>query len=76
MCLAVPMQVIEVEGDQATVALEGNSRTADLSLVGETSVGEWVLLHAGFAIEKISADEAQEALELFRDAGGLTLEAD
>jgi hydrogenase expression/formation protein HypC len=76
MCLAVPMQVIEVEGDQATVALEGNSRTADLSLVGETSVGEWVLLHAGFAIEKISADEAQEALELFRDAGGLTLETD
>ena len=76
MCLAVPMQVVEVEGDQATVALEGNSRTADLSLVGETSVGEWVLLHAGFAIEKISADEAQEALELFRGAGGLTIEAE
>jgi hydrogenase expression/formation protein HypC len=70
------MQVVEVEGDQATVALEGNSRAADLSLVGETSVGEWVLLHAGFAIEKISADEAQEALELFRDAGGLTIEAE
>ena len=58
MCLAVPVQVVTVDGDEATVALEGNVRTANLSLVGDAAVGEWVLLHAGFAIEKITPEEA------------------
>ena len=74
MCLAVPVEVVSVEGDQATVALEGNTRTADLSLLGGAEVGEWVLLHAGFAIEKLSAEEARETLGLLRDAGGFSLE--
>ena len=76
MCLAVPVEVVSVEGDQATVALEGNTRTADLSLVGGAAVGEWVLMHAGFAIEKLSAEEALETLGLLRDAGGLSLETE
>jgi hydrogenase expression/formation protein HypC len=76
MCLAVPVQVVSVEGDQATVALEGNTRTANLSLVGEAAVGEWVLLHAGFAIEKISSEEAQETLGLLREVGELSLETE
>jgi hydrogenase expression/formation protein HypC len=68
--------VVSVEGDQATVALEGNTRTANLSLVGEAAVGEWVLLHAGFAIEKISSEEAQETLGLLREVGELSLETE
>jgi hydrogenase expression/formation protein HypC len=76
MCLAVPVQVVSVEGDQATVALEGNTRTANLSLVGDAAVGEWVLLHAGFAIEKISSEEAQETLGLLREVGELSLETE
>jgi len=76
MCLAVPVQVVFVEGDQATVALEGNTRTANLSLVGDAAVGEWVLLHAGFAIEKITPEEARETLGLLREAGDFSLEAE
>ncbi len=76
MCLAVPVQVVWVEGDQATVALEGNTRTANLSLVGDAAVGEWVLLHAGFAIEKITPEEAEETLGLLREAGDLSLETE
>ncbi len=76
MCLAVPVQVVAVEGDQATVALEGNTRTANLSLVGDTAVGEWVLLHAGFAIEKVSAGEAQETLGLLREVGEFPVETE
>jgi hydrogenase expression/formation protein HypC len=74
MCLAVPVQVVTVEGDDATVALEGNTRTANLSLVDDAAVGDWVLLHAGFAIEKISPEEAQETIGLLREAGELALE--
>ena len=74
MCLAVPVQVVTVEGDEATVALEGNMRTANLSLVDDAAVGDWVLLHAGFAIEKISPEEAKETLGLLREAGELALE--
>ena len=76
MCLAVPVQVVSVKGDEATVSLEGNKRTANLSLVGDAAVGEWVLLHAGFAIEKISPEEAMETLALFREAGDLSLETE
>ena len=76
MCLAVPVQVVWVEGDQATVALEGNTRTANLSLVGDAAVGEWVLLHAGFAIEKITPEEAEDTLGLLREAGDLSLETE
>ena len=76
MCLAVAVQVVWVEGDQATVALEGNTRTANLSLVGDAAVGEWVLLHAGFAIEKITPEEAEETLGLLREAGDLSLETE
>ncbi len=76
MCLAVPVQVVSVEGDEATVALEGNTRTANLSLVGGAGVGEWVLLHAGFAIEKITPEEAGETLGLLRETGNLSLETD
>lgn len=69
MCLAVPVQVTEVSGTRAKVALSGNVREADLSLVGGASVGDWVLLHAGFAIEKLSPEEAAETLALFEQAG-------
>ena len=76
MCLAVPVQVVSVEGDEATVALEGNTRTANLSLVDGVGLGDWVLLHAGFAIEKVSPEEAQETLGLLREAGDLSLETE
>lgn len=64
MCVAVPVQVVEVSGTRAKVALAGNRREADVSLVADVSPGDWVLLHAGFAIEKLSEEEARETLGL------------
>ena len=64
MCLAIPARIVEVAGSSARVSLEGNVREADLSLVEDAGVGDWVLVHAGFAIEKLSPDDAKETLSL------------
>ncbi len=65
MCLAVPVQVMDVDGTRARVALSGNVREADVSLVDDVAAGDWVLIHAGFAIEKLTPEEAEETLRLF-----------
>lgn len=64
MCLAIPARIVEVAGSRARVSLEGNVREADLSLVEDACVGDWVLVHAGFAIEKLSPEDAEETLNL------------
>lgn len=67
MCLAVPAQVREKSGvNLAVVDVLGVTRTISLDLVPDTSVGDWVLIHAGFAIEKVDEQFAQETLELIR----------
>lgn len=67
MCLAIPAKVIEIEGDMAVVELGGVTRQASLMLVPETEIGDYVLLHAGFAIQRLDEEEAQEALRLFAE---------
>ena len=67
MCLAVPGKVIELSGVKAKVELSGNVLDADLSLIDDPGVGDWVLLHAGFAIEKLDPAEAEETLRLFSE---------
>jgi hydrogenase expression/formation protein HypC len=64
MCLAVPGQVTVVEGDQAQVDFGGVTRRVNVSLV-DARVGEWVVVHAGFAIEKMDEEEARETLKLW-----------
>jgi len=65
MCLAVPVKVVSVEGDAAEVDVGGNRVRADLSLVEGVEVGDYVILHAGFAIQKYDPAEAEETLKLF-----------
>jgi len=67
MCLAIPEQITEIEGARGKVALAGNVREADLSLIDEPAVGDWVLVHAGFAIEKLEPEDARETLALFSE---------
>lgn len=67
MCLAIPAKVIEIEGNMAIVELSGVTRQASLMLVPETEVGDYVLLHAGFAIQRLDEKEAQETLCLFAE---------
>lgn len=64
MCLAIPAQVISVDGLSATVSVEGVEYKASLLLLPDVSAGEYIMLHAGFAIEKVDPDEAAETLRL------------
>jgi hydrogenase expression/formation protein HypC len=67
MCLGVPAKVMERNGDAAVVELGGVRREISLMLLDDVSVGEWVIVHAGFAIEKLSEEAAEQTLSLFRE---------
>lgn len=67
MCLAVPMQVMEIKGDgMARVQAMGAERDAAIDLVPDVKVGDYVLVHAGFAIEVVDEQYAAETLELIQ----------
>ncbi len=69
MCLAVPGKIVEIdkEKNQATIDYgNGTKRKANISLLN-VSVNDYVLVHAGFAIQKVDPKEAQETLEIFRN---------
>jgi len=67
MCLAVPMKVVEIEGPVARVEESGVRRQVRVDLVEGVQVGDYVIVHAGIAIERLDADEAQETLRLFAE---------
>ena len=64
MCLAIPAKVIRVDGQVALVAIENVEYTASLALMENVNPEDYVLLHAGFAIEKIDPEEAAETIRL------------
>ena len=66
MCLAVPALITSVNGTDAEVEIGGVSRGISAYLTPEARVGDYVLLHAGFAIRIIDQDEARGTIELFR----------
>jgi len=68
MCLSIPAEVLEIQGKRAKVSVGGAMYTAGLHLVDDVQVGDYVLLHSGYAIQKIDAKEAAETLALLREA--------
>lgn len=66
MCLAVPAKVIEKEGSDAVVEIGGVKRKASLMLLPDVQIGDYVILHAGFAISKLDENEAKETLDLIK----------
>jgi len=60
MCLAVPAEVIHLDGSRAMISVEGAVREVDVSLVETLSVGDFVLVHAGFALHRWTYDEVLE----------------
>ena len=68
MCLGVPMQVKTISDDLAVCEIDGVQREASLMMLDDVQVGDYVLIHAGFAIEKIDEAEAQLTLEALRAA--------
>lgn len=76
MCLGVPMQVKTIENEVAICEIDGVQREASLMMLDDVKIGDYVLIHAGFAIERIDDDEAQLTLKALREAldMGLTTE--
>lgn len=67
MCLAIPAQISEINDDHmAIVSILGVTRECSLDLTPEAQVGDFVLVHAGFAIEVVSEEYAEETLDLIR----------
>ena len=72
MCLAIPAQIVEVvdaEAGLASAEISGVRRTVSTALCPEAGVGDWVLIHVGFALQAIDEDEARETLALLEKMG-------
>ena len=76
MCLAVPMQVKTIENEMAVCEIDGVKRDASLMMIDGVQVGDYVLIHAGFAIERIDEDEALLTLQALREALDMGLTAE
>jgi hydrogenase expression/formation protein HypC len=68
MCIAIPMNVKEINGNMGVVESQGVKREVGLMLMDDVKVGDWVLIHAGFAISKLNQEEAEETMALLREA--------
>ena len=74
MCLANPAKILELHGDEAVVDYGGLRKKVNIQLV-QSMVGDWVLIHAGFAIQKVSEEEALETLAIYAQMAKLQEEA-
>ncbi len=70
MCLGIPVKVLEVDGQMAVVEIGGARRDVSLLLLEDVRPGDWVILHAGFAIQKMNEEEAEKTLALLRELPG------
>jgi hydrogenase expression/formation protein HypC len=68
MCLGVPMKIISIDGTDAIAEIDGVQREASLMLLGEElAIGDYIIVHAGFAISKLDEAEALETLDIMRE---------
>ncbi|MGO8740756.1 HypC/HybG/HupF family hydrogenase formation chaperone [Rhodoblastus sp.] len=73
MCLAIPVQVTELlDGDMARVTLDGVKKEISLALVDDVKPGDYVILHVGYALNRIDPEEAEKTLALLAEAGQLS----
>ena len=72
MCLAIPAEVTELlPNEMARITLEGVSKEVSIALVDDVAVGDYVVVHVGFALSKIDAEEARQTLALLAEAAAL-----
>jgi hydrogenase expression/formation protein HypC len=67
MCLAIPMKLIKVEGDKGIVELSGVKKEVSLYLLDNVKKGDYLIIHAGFAIQKLDEKEAKETLKIWEE---------
>lgn len=74
MCLALPCKVVAIDGDNATIDVSGMQKTISLALVDDVAVGDYVIVHVGYALTKLDPEEAEKTLALFAEMGELALQ--
>jgi hydrogenase expression/formation protein HypC len=67
MCLGIPAKIIFIVGEMATVSVGGVEYPASLQLLPDASLGDYVIIHAGFAIERIDLQEAEETIRMIHE---------
>jgi hydrogenase expression/formation protein HypC len=67
MCLAIPAKIVSKKGDSCVIDVSGVQREANLMLVPAAKVGDYVIVHAGFAIHLLDKKDAEETLQMFQD---------
>ncbi|MDJ0817774.1 MAG: HypC/HybG/HupF family hydrogenase formation chaperone [Desulfobacterales bacterium] len=68
MCLAIPSKITRIENEMATIDVDGVQRQASLLLLEDAGVGDYVIVHAGFAIQKVDEQAAMETLQFLKEA--------
>ena len=76
MCLAIPSKITEINDNMGVIDVAGVRRETSLLLLEDPQVGDWVIVHAGFAIQKIDEAAAQESLRYLSEAAQLLVEDD
>lgn len=67
MCYAIPARIIKIDNENAEVDYGGVIKIVNISLTDDVNVGDYVLIHAGFAIEKLEKDAAEGSLDIIRN---------
>jgi hydrogenase expression/formation protein HypC len=67
MCLGIPMEITEIDGNNATAVAGGVKKEIRLDLLVDAKIGDFVLIHTGYAIERLDPDEAMETLRLIEE---------
>ena len=67
MCLAIPAKITKIDNSMGTIDMEGTQREVSLLLLEDATIGDYVIVHAGFAIHKIDEAEAKESLKVLRE---------
>ena len=71
MCLAIPSKIISIKDGMGTIDVDGVTRTCSLLLLENPQEGDWVIVHAGFALHKIDETAAMESLSILKEAAAL-----
>jgi hydrogenase expression/formation protein HypC len=66
MCIGVPVKIVKIYGNNGIAEYGGVKRKVGLQLIEDINVGDWVILHAGFAITKLDEQQAEETLQLLK----------
>ena len=68
MCLAIPMKIVKINNSSAVVESDGIYREINLGLLEDVNIGDYVIVHAGFAIQKLDEEAARETLSLLNES--------